>query len=353
MQSSAEKTRNAGEEIDLFELVQSIWQEKLTVILVTVVVTALAVAYALLAPPVYETEVTLLPPQTSDIQGYNQGRLALNSNLHEYTTEGVYKEFLRQLRSRQLRNQMLDEVYVPLLPTGTDLSNHQALQTRFSKVVSIKQGDVKNAPELYQVKVTLTDPEQAAMLANTYVETAVKLTKQQIEKDIFTERNRLLEDVSLRIGSLVEQAQKKREDELVKLKEALVIASSLGIEQPILPVGKSTSEGAAYVDRNLLYMRGAKALQAQISVLEKRESDLPFIGEYQDLAAKLALLKAFKLDSSQVAVVTIDELAEVPVKPIKPKKSLIVIFGFLVGGLLGVFTALIKAAIRKRKLQLV
>ena len=119
MQSSAENSRYADDEIDLFELVQSIWQEKLTAILVTVLVTALAVAYALLATPVYETEVTLLPPQASDIQGYNQGRLALNSNLHKYTTEGVYKEFLRQLRSRQLRNQMLDELYVPLLPAET------------------------------------------------------------------------------------------------------------------------------------------------------------------------------------------------------------------------------------------
>ncbi|AKX60033.1 hypothetical protein AKN88_08900 [Thiopseudomonas alkaliphila] len=351
MQSSAEKTRNAGDEIDLFELAKSIWQEKLTVILVTVLITALAVIYALLATPVYETEVTLLPPQTSDIQGYNQGRLAVNSSLHKYTTSGVYKDFLRQLRSRQLRNQMLDEVYVPLLPAETDLSNHQALQARFSKVVSIKQADAKNAPELYQVKVTLTDPEQAAMLANTYVETAVKLTKQQIEKDIFTERNRLLEDVSLRIGSLVEQAQKKREDELVKLKEALVIASSLGIEQPVLPVGKSTSEGAAYVDRNLLYMRGAKALQAQISVLEKRESDLPFIGEYQDLAAKLELLKALKLDSNQVAVVTIDELAEVPVKPVKPKKVMIIILGFVLGGVLSILVLIIKKLSRRRKIS--
>ena len=58
------------------------------------------------------------------------------------------------------------------------------------------------------------------------------------------------------------------------------------------------------------------------------------------------------MDNNQVAVATIDELAEVPVKPIKPKKSLIVAIGALLGGMLGIFIALIKAAIRKRKLQL-
>ena len=62
MQSPVENSHYAGDEIDLFELAQLIWQEKLTVIFVTVLVTALAVAYALLAKPVYETEVTLLPP---------------------------------------------------------------------------------------------------------------------------------------------------------------------------------------------------------------------------------------------------------------------------------------------------
>lgn len=356
MQSSAEKTRNAGDEIDLFELVQSIWQEKLTVILVTVLITALAVIYALLATPVYETEVTLLPPQTSDIQAYNQGLIALKDNdgawLKEYTAKLVYTEFLDNLRSRQLRNQALDEFYLPLLPKDTDLTNRQALHQRFSRVLSIKQPDIKNMPDLYAVQVQFTDPEQAAMLANDYVQLALQKTKQQLKADVEAEHTRLRVDLESQLESLQRQAAQERQDELVKLKEALIVAENLGIEQPILPVGKSTREGAAYVDRNLLYMRGAKALQAQISVLESRQSDLPFIENYQELAAKLELLKTLKLDNNQVAVATIDELAEVPVKPVKPKKSLIVAVGFSVGGVLGIFIALIKAAIRKRKLQL-
>lgn len=354
MQSSAEKTRNAGDEIDLFELAQSIWQEKLSVILVTVLITALAVAYALLAKPVYEATNTLLPPSASAIQPYNQGLIALKDDdgawLTEHTTETVYDEFLKHLHSRQLRNQIMDEFYIPLLPADTDLTNHQALYQRFAKVLSIKQPDAKNMPDLHAVQVQFTDPEQAARLANDYVKLAVQQTKQQLKADVEAEHTRLRVDLESQLESLRNQAAQERKSELIKLQEALVIANELSIELPILPVGKNTLEGAAYVDRNLLYMRGAKALQAQINVLENRASDIPFIENYQELAAKLELLKTLKLDNNQVAVVTIDELAEVPVKPIKPKKLLIMVAGLLAGGFLGLLLALIKAAVKRRKL---
>ena len=354
MQSSAEKMRNTGDEIDLFELVQSIWQEKLTVIFVTVLVTALAVAYAVLAKPVYEATSTLLPPSASAIQPYNQGLIALKDEdgawLTEHTTETVYEEFLKHLRSRQLRNQVMDEFYVPLLPADTDLTNRKVLQQRFDKVLTIKKPDPKDMPDLYAVQVQLSDPQQAAQLANKYVELALQQTKQQLKADVEAEHTRLRVDLESQLESLRSQAAQERKSELIKLQEALVIANELSIEQPILPVGKNTLEGAAYVDRNLLYMRGIKALQAQLRVLEGRESDIPFIEDYQELAAKLELVKSLRLDADQVAVATIDELAEVPVKPVKPKKLLILAAGLFAGGFLGLLLALVKAAINRRKL---
>lgn len=353
MKSPAQQRQGSDDEIDLFELALLIWQEKVTVLLVTVFVTVLAVFYALFATPVYETEVTLLPPHASDIQGYNQGLIALkdtdSSWLTKHTTKSVYDTFLKRLYSKELRNQIMEELYLPRLPEKVEILNRQALQQRFEKIVSVRRPDPKNTPDLYTVQVRLSDPEHAAELANGYVELAIQQAKQRLKADVEAEYTRVQLDLEAQLASLLQQAEQERKSELTKLTEALWIAESLGLEQPILPDGKSTIEGAAYVDRNLLYMRGAKALQAQIRVLEERDSEIPFIDEYPELAAKLALLRAFKLDDRQVNVATIDEVAEVPIKPVQPKKMLIVAISGLVGGALGVGAALIVALIKRRR----
>jgi len=112
---------------------------------------------------------------------------------------------------------------------------------------------------------------------------------------------------------------------------------------------KASLGGNRYIDNDLIYTRGAKTLRAQLDILEKRTSDEPFIAGFRELNTQLELLKAFSLDDSNVSVVEIDETAEVPTTPIKPKKSLIVAVGIVLGGMLGVFAALIRSMIRKRK----
>jgi chain length determinant protein (polysaccharide antigen chain regulator) len=46
-------------------------------------------------------------------------------------------------------------------------------------------------------------------------------------------------------------------------------------------------------------------------------------------------------------VFTLDSAAEVPETPVKPKKSLIVALGIVLGGMLGAFIALIRVLIRR------
>ncbi|MNG38729.1 cryptic autophosphorylating protein tyrosine kinase Etk [compost metagenome] len=55
-----------------------------------------------------------------------------------------------------------------------------------------------------------------------------------------------------------------------------------------------------------------------------------------------------KLESQKVAVARQDGAVEVPDRPIKPKKPLVVALGVVLGGMLGVFIALIRLMLRKR-----
>ena len=45
-----------ADEIDLFELFQSIWQERILIVIITAVVTVLALIYALAATPIYQVQ---------------------------------------------------------------------------------------------------------------------------------------------------------------------------------------------------------------------------------------------------------------------------------------------------------
>ena len=62
---------------------------------------------------------------------------------------------------------------------------------------------------------------------------------------------------------------------------------------------------------------------------------------------QLSFLKTVEVRPENVSVFTLDSAAEVPETPIKPKKSLIVALGIVLGGMLGVFIALVRVLIRR------
>lgn len=101
------------------------------------------------------------------------------------------------------------------------------------------------------------------------------------------------------------------------------------------------------------YMRGSKAIDAELSVLKNRQKDDPFIAGLRDIQEQVEYLKSIKIDPELVKVVRVDQSAQVPTSPIKPNKKLIVAVALVLGGMLGVFIALIRSAIKKRRAQAV
>ena len=70
------------------------------------------------------------------------------------------------------------------------------------------------------------------------------------------------------------------------------------------------------------------------------------------LTAKLASYEAFKLPAVEdVVMYNISQTASLPGAPIKPNKKLIVVIGFLLGGMLAVMFVLLRQAIRNYQLR--
>ena len=337
------------DEIDLVELFQNIWAQKCLFVGFTFITTLLAAAFAFLTPPTYEARAGVLPPRLSDIAGYNLGRS--EANLAEFKVQDVYAVFKRNLLSDALKRELFREAYLPSLGNDAANSAQDKLWQRFNEELSVKAPDIKNNPDFFTITVQHEDPQVAAGWANRYLEMAAEKTEADMQSNLLTEIGTRAQSIERQIEVLRTAAEKRRKDRIVRLSEALLVAEAVGADAPQVTAGKTSSDGALaeFMDGSLVYMRGAKAVRAELSVLEKRENDDPFIPELRGLESQLEFLRKVDINPDNVRVFTLDSAAEVPQTPIKPKKALILALGLVLGGMLGVFVALIRAMLAGRR----
>ncbi|MDG9729823.1 Wzz/FepE/Etk N-terminal domain-containing protein [Ignatzschineria sp. RMDPL8A] len=344
-----------SDEIDLFELIADLWKDKWIIISTTLIASIIAVAYALLATPIYQSQAEVLPPYVSQITALNKGAINLSDKeedsnaLKPISINEAYALFRNTLYSKELNRYFFEHYYLSSLDEKERANSLDSLRASFAKTLSIKQANSKETPDRYQVVVTHQNPEIIELWANEYVALAGKWAKERILTDRKAEVNTILQNTELGITTLKQKLELLQKSELDRLKEGLYIAEKLGIESPMMPEGKATKEGAAYVDQNLLYMRGSKALTAQIEVLEKRGIDVLLLPELRELTVKHEFFKGIKFDEDKISLYNLDAPAELPEKPIKPKKKLVVLIGGLVGFMLGGMIALVRIAMRNRK----
>ena len=168
-----------------------------------------------------------------------------------------------------------------------------------------------------------------------------------------------------------------------QLNEAIRIATSLGISKPTTPSSlgapEITSQGSVIrteVNNQQipLYFMGSEALEAerkallprrsddftepriaqiarelkllehnrQIEVLKSRENEDLFLKDLAGWREEAARLRSLQLDAGSLKLVSIDQRAVEPRQPIKPKKALIVALALVLGGMLGMFVALVR-----------
>lgn len=337
------------DEIDLFELAKNLWSQKLLIILVTMVVTAAAAAYAYFSSPVYEVSAHLLAPRSSDIAGYNLGRA--EAGLVALDVPNVYASYLTSLASETLRRSFFREIYLPSQSEGKKAGAQDRLWEDFNRTVTLKPPSEKNKFESFEVIFQHENPQVAEKWLGEFVRRSAAQTKAEIQRDEMQEVNLKALGIERTIDSLRVTALKQRQDRIARLQEALKVAMAVGKKAPEVTAGRTSSDGelTGFVDGSLMYMRGANAIRAELDILQARKSDDPFIAELRGLQASLAFLKAIDSKPDNVAVVTVDSMDEVPETPIKPKKALIIALGVVLGGMLGVFIALVRSMLRKRR----
>lgn len=242
---------------------------------------------------------------------------------------------------------------------------------------SVRQEVAADLDTLIGNRLSQLEKNMAAARANYEASKEVKIAKLS-EADAL-KRAELNDELS----ALRQQLRTRRDNRINQLNEAIRIATSLGISKPTTPssLGAAEITGQGSVIRTEvnnqqipLYFMGSDALEAerkallarrsddftepriaqiarelkllehnrQIEVLNSRENEDLFLKDLAAWREEAARLRALQFDTESLKLVAIDQAAVEPSRPIKPRKALIVALALVLGGMLGLFIALVR-----------
>jgi chain length determinant protein (polysaccharide antigen chain regulator) len=353
----------ADDEIDLFELFENLWKQKLLIVLITLVVTAGGVAYAYLATPVYQATSYLLPPSSKDTaelrklnlvaQGTNTGnerQNPLSLSTEQYTPQDVYEQFLQTLQSNTARKALFEQTGVQQYFLAQTEGDELKAWKEFNKAINITLPK-KDNPDSANISIKADSPETAADWTNKYVHIATQISRNQLTADLREEIQSHINQLELQIESRRSVYQSQIDTELSKLREALSVARAINLKEPLRTDSIiDDQKNTMMVDEiRRLYRLGSTALEAEIAAIEERRKNEAFIPGLTDLQQQKNLLEAMSVNPDTIKTVNIDLEALPDDTPIKPKKMLITALSVVLGGMAGVMIALVRTAIRNRR----
>ncbi|VVP78258.1 ECA polysaccharide chain length modulation protein [Pseudomonas fluorescens] len=337
---NARQHRNASDEIDLTNLFKGLWAQKVFILLCTAIVFLAAAVYAWKATPIYEARFLVQPPTQNDVANLNYGRGG-DSKLPELTVKDVYDVYRKHLQSESLRLELFRTLYLPTLSEEQRNGPQNALFSGFSRSLVVSPTS-KDDPTRFTITATVPNPVEAVEWVTGYALKAGDKAKEEVLKNVKADATVKANNLQQEIDTLQISSRNDRADQIVRLSEALIVAKSIGLERPPIIAGKLSAEVSSGMDGALTYMRGSKALEAEIDNLQKRQTDDPFIKKLRAKQESLSFYRTLDIDPASVAVFRQDGVVAVPDQPIKPRKMLILAIGLGFGFAIGIFLALVR-----------
>jgi len=330
-----------NEELDYAELVRELWKGRWLIFATTLVFLLVAGAYVFIKPSLYEAKATVRAPSQDDIASLNIGRGG-RSGLGLLDSKEVYGVYLRSLQSESVRRQFFKTVYLPALQKNGGASGNDAAYSQFNSELDIVNGD-PSQPHRTSVSMLAREPQTAVDWVYRYTQIAAEQAIKQLVNDVRSDARTKADSIERQIEIDRDSARKQREDKVVQLNEALRIARETGIEKPPFISASLTPELSSEMSGGLAYMRGSKALAAELDTLMARTSDDPYIPGLRQQEADLAFYRKMIIDPATTKVYQQDGEISVPDQPVKTRAALILI----VSSLFGVFLGLVLVFVRK------
>lgn len=339
-----------NDEIDLFDLIDDIKDKWYWLIGTVVLSLCLAFAYLYKVTPVYQTEVVYKEVSDADLLPVNQPRL---QDVFSLSNETAFKEVRALARSgntkRAFYNQLLAEKDDALLALiyNEQLTIEQNF-SRFSSLFAYVDSGAKDSDVLLRIQFMLSDAQWATVLLNRYSDFVLQRYLTEVRNTIQLNKQSRLDALRLEADGLRTKYLAQKNQRMLALEEASSIAASIKQKMPFY----SGSNNAVFSAQPPLFMMGQTVINAELSQMRSRaeRGEDAYISGLPELNWKIQNLEEAEVNWDSVRFVQLDQSAVLPLKPIKPRKAMIVALAGVVGGMAGIIFALLAAAqVRRRK----
>ena len=374
-------------EIDLFELFEMLWDGKWKIIATTFIAAVIGVGFSVLKPSSYEVSSSIQSGKQSVFVQYTSLNNLLQDNGLLYNAEenpngfifnsaSIFKMFISEFNDYE---EMVDAVstseFVQKTIKDLDYDGKQRALISFAKAFKLEA--LSKNEEIATLAFEWHDELEGMRLLNDAIRQTlsnIKNTSVSNIKDladaIDNQNTRNINNLRNKISVIKENQINKKKNRIQYLLEQATIARELGIE-----TNRLDANTLSQTSRNLslsintfeipYYLRGYKAIDKEISIIENRSDELTLLNAdgYLETIEELLSLE-IDLSSSQLRnaseVIANDNpndwvefnfgLADVKSQK---RSSVYVALSIALGGIVGVMYVLISNVVRKRKEQLV
>lgn len=351
--------------ISLVDIVNVLLKRKKLILGITAFILCVGLFYAFSQKRVYQVETILLPPTTENIQQLN----ITDSNVtnKHVTTSGigvnvtqksVFSSFISNLNSRKLRQEFFNKYNLleTLLEDANEPLSKKSKNDAFEGFLNSLKVQVNDSTGVARILLEGYDKDKIGIWLDGLVEMTSQKTKDQLVRNLKAALNSNITALKIDISSIRSTSKKRREDEILGLKEAYRIAKSLNITEHVnVPSAENKSKNTVSTKLDIInsrlgisnlkylpdYMKGTKVLQAELNALKNRKNDDFKIEGLRDLQGKMARFEAVTVKYDKLQTIVVDKKAILDIKPIRPNRKLIIILSFILGGMLSLFVVFI------------
>ena len=363
------------DELDLFELFQTLWRGKWKIITTTFVAALVGITFSFVQPNSYQVSTPIQNGKQSVFLPYTllNDLLKINQFSLPVDEQKMFEMFVAEFNDyEEMINVLSDNYFVKQSIEDLDEIGKRRALINFAKSFALKRPS-KNEENWLLSFEWHDDLEGARLLDDAIQQTLInaqKTTKDTIDNlaSSVDMRNSLELDNLRNELRLIEQKQIGRENKRLQyLIEQSAIAKEIGIESNTLnsnDLSQSSQNGISLsVSSNAVpfYLRGYKAIEKEISLISNRSDEEALLMEsgYIEIKEKILSLEN-DLSSSQLRTVSQLIATDSPNKWVEydlaladsksqKKSKLYVALSILLGGMFGAMYVLVSNSIRKRK----
>jgi len=308
------------EEIDLFQIIDDLWKDKIKITIFTIIAGILGVALYFITPKEFEVYTDFSPAKSSFFLNYYNLNKALKTNDFGFSMEKdnifnlVIEEFndLDELRSVFLKNENINNQFLSNLDNEAQMNLINNFAKKFEIIPPFK--DEKK----WKLKFVWSDVEEGKEIFNS----SIRLSQENLQKSLINDldkyanfidfqNNLTRESLEKEISMLLKSETLNLEKRVLYLSEQAEIARSLGIQKNNLDEIELSSLNQNIMEFNVStssmpeYLRGYDALEKERDLLIERSTKEILLSS-KDYIEKLNQIEQLDTDirSKQLRVIS-------------------------------------------------